>query len=306
MKRKWLLVTIAIALIAATSVFYWWRSRPSAIERFYEPTPDEAKVASDAQAVYATLGMTPLASFADLSTSRGYFERVPIQDPQPATTQVPAAVSESELAEAKRRLRTVMAEFMHYRFTTTGESQRDVDRYIAWRHHRGDVTKARDDRWLRWEQSYEDIIGKPLPPNMNLDHAYREIHLRCEEEMPPTSRIVSISADPAESLFVTYWAHTHIWEDQPNISHPRGREYWLGGKGGGFSAWFKCALEDPKQLTRVQVNLNATAGVIVEAEDGSRYPITLNLVWNTETKDWMIYGLGVANAKLAEVRGLVF
>ena len=55
----------------------------------------------------------------------------------------------------------------------------------------------------------------------------------------------------------------------------------------------------------MQVNLHATAAVIVEAADGSRYPISLNLVWNTTTKDWMIYALGVANADLAKVRGLV-
>ncbi|MEZ6164208.1 MAG: hypothetical protein R3B67_07205 [Phycisphaerales bacterium] len=278
---------------------------PTALERFYEPTPDEAKIASDAQAVYATLDMTPLEIFGDLNQSQSYFDRVPIQDPQPATTQIPAAINDSELAEAKRKLRTVMAEFMFYRFSTTGDPQTDVNRYIAWRHHRGDVVKPRDDRWLFWEENYESIMGMPLAPGYNLDRAYRDIHLKCEAQLPEASRIVSISTDPGESLFLTYWVHNHIWDDQPVITHPRGKEYWLGGKAGGFSTYFKCALEDPRQFTRVQVNLYAVAGVLIEAADGSRYPITLKLIWNTETKDWMIFGLGVANADLAKVRGLV-
>lgn len=306
MKRKWFLVIIATLLVATTSVFYWLRSRPTPIEKFYEPTPDEAQITRDAQTEYAALDMTPLETFSDLNQSQAYFDRVQIQDPQPGTTQIPAAVSDTELAEAKAKLRTTVAQFMHYRFTTMGDPERDVDRYIAWRHHRGDIVKPRDDRWLRWDETYESIMGKPLPPGANLDRAYREIQLRCNEEMPPTSRIVSMSDDPAEALLVTYWAHTHIWEDQPIINHPRGKQYWLGGKGGGFSSWFKCALEDPKHFTRVQVNLHATAGIIVEAEDGSRYPITLSLVWNTTTKDWMIYGLGTANADLAQIRGVVF
>ncbi len=305
MKRKWFLVIIASLLVAATSVFYWLRSRPTRIERFYEPTPDEAQIARDAQAVYETLEMTPIDVFIDLNQSQAYFEQVPIQGPQPGTTQIPAILSDSQLAEAKHKLRTTVAQFMHYRFSTTGDPQRDVDRYIAWRHHRGDVVKPRDARWMYWDENYESIMGEPLPPNANLDRAYRDIHLKCEAELPLASRIVSISADPAESLFVTWWEHTHIGSDQPVITHPRGREYWLGGKGGGFSTYFKCALEDPRQFTRVQVNLYATAAVIVEAADGSRYPITLSLVWNTTTKDWMIYGLGVANADLAKVRGIV-
>ena len=305
MNRKGILVSIAITLIAATSVFYWIRSRPTAIERFYQPTPDQARIADDAQAIYATLDMRSLEVFSDIKQAQAHFEQVPIQDPQPATTQIPAAVSDIELTEAKRKLRTTIAQFMHYRFTATGNPERVVDRYIAWRHSRGDVIKPRDDRWLYWEQTYESIMGEPLPPNINLDRAYRQIQLKCDEQMPPASRIVSISADPEESLLVTYWVHNHIWDDQPVITHTRGKEYWLGGKGGGFSTYFKCALEDPRQFTRVQVNLYATAGVIVEAADGSRYPITLSLVWNTTTKDWMIYGLGVANADLAQIRGIV-
>lgn len=305
MKRKWVLVIIATLLVAATSVFYWIRARPTRIERFYKPTPDEAKIANAAQAQYATLEMTPLATFAELDAAESYFDQVPIQDPQTGTAQIPAPINDAQLADAKQKLRTTIAQFMHYRFTTTGDPERDVDRYIAWRHSRGDVVKPRDARWMYWEETYESIMGKPLPPDANLDRAYRDIHLKCEAELPKASRIVSISANPAESLLVTYWAHTHIWEDQPLISHPRGKAYWLGGKAGGFSSWFKCALEDPKHFTRVQVNLHTTAGMIVEAEDGSRYPITLGLVWNTTTKDWMIYGLGTANAELAEIRGFV-
>lgn len=305
MNRKGILVSIAITLIAATSVFYWIRTRPTAIERFYEPTPDQARIADDAQVIYATLDMTPLEAFSDLDASQSYFEQVPIQDPQPATTQIPAAVSDIELTEAKRKLRTTIAQFMHYRFTATGNPGRVVDRYIAWRHSRGDIVKPRDTPWLFWEETYESIMGTPLAPGYNLDRAYRDIHLECEAQLPQASRIVSISADPEESLLVTYWVHNHIWDDQPIINHPRGKEYWLGGKGGGFSTYFKCVLEDSRQFTRVQVNLYATAGVIVEAADGSRYPITLSLVWNTTTKDWMIYGLGVANADLAQIRGIV-
>lgn len=305
MKRKWSLVIIATLLVAATSVFYWIRSRPTRIERFYEPTPDEAQIASKAQTEYAALDMTPLESFSDLNQSQAYFDQVPIQGPQPATTQIPAAVSDTELTQAKSKLRTTIAQFMHYRFTTTGDPERDADRYIAWRHSRGDIVKPRDARWMYWEENYESIMGTPLAPGYNLDRAYRDIHLKCEAQLPQASRIVAISADPAESLLVTYWVHNHIWDDQPVIKHPRGKDYWLGGKGGGFSTYFKSALEDPRQFTRVQVNLYATAGVIVEAADGSRYPITLSLVWNTTTKDWMIYALGVANADLAKVRGLV-
>ena len=48
MKRKWFLVSLAVILIATTSIFSWWRSRPTAVERFYEPTPDEAKTTSSA------------------------------------------------------------------------------------------------------------------------------------------------------------------------------------------------------------------------------------------------------------------
>jgi len=305
MKRKWSLVIIATLLVAATIVLYWLRTRPTRIERFYQPTPDEAKIASVAQAQYATLEMTPLDTFSDLNQSQAYFDQVPIQDPQPGTTQIPAAFSDTELAEAKRKLRTTIAQFIHYRFTTMGDPERDVDRYIAWRHHRGDIVKPRDEPWLFWEETYESIMGTPLAPGYNLDRAYRDIHLKCEAQRPKASRIVSISADPAESLLVTYWVHNHIWDDQPIIDHPRGKEYWTGGKGGAFATYFKSALEDPRQFTRVQVNLYATAGIIVEAADGSRYPITLSLVWNTTTKDWMIYGLGVVNADLSEVQGLI-
>ncbi len=305
MKRKLSLVIIATLLVAATSVFYWLRTRPTHIERFYEPTPDEAKIASVAQAQYATLEMTPLASFAELDAAESYFNQVPIQDPQPGTTQIPAPINDAELVDAKQKLRTTIAQFIHYRFTTMGDPERDVDRYIAWRHHRGDIVKPRDEPWLFWEETYESIMGTPLAPGYNLDRAYRDIHLKCEAQLPESSRIVSISADPTESLLVTYWTHTHIWDDQPVINHPRGKEYWLGGKGGGFSTYFKYALEEPQLFTRVQVNLYATAGVVVEAADGSRFPITLSLVWNTTTKDWMIYNLGIVNADLAKVKGLV-
>ncbi len=305
MKRKWFLIIIALLLVVATSVFLWWRSRPTRLERFYEPTPDEAKIASVAKSQYATLEMTPLATFAELDAAESYFDRVPIQDPQPGTPQIPAPINDAELVDAKQKLRTVMAQFMHYRFASTGDPERDVDRYIAWRHHRGDIVKPRDTPWLFWEDSYEFIMGSPLAPGYNLDRAYRDIHLKCEEQLTPSSRIVSISADPEESLFVTYWVHTHIWDDQPIINHPRGKEYWLGGKGGGFSTYFKCALEDPRLFTRVQVNLYATAGVIVETEDGSRFPITLSLVWNITTKSWMIYGLGIVNADFSKVQGLI-
>lgn len=305
MNRKTILVSIATLLLISTGVYFWFRSRPTRIERYYEPTPDEAKIASVAKSQYATLEMTPLATFAELNAAESYFDRVPIQDPQPGTIQIPVPINDTELADAKQKLRTVMARFMHYRFASTGDPERDVDRYIAWRHHRGDVVKPRDARWLYWEDTYESIMGTPLPPGYNLDRAYRDIHLKCEEQLTPSSRIVSISADPEESLFVTYWVHTHIWDAQPIINHPRGKEYWLGGKGGGFSTYFKSALEDPRLFSRVQVNLYATAGVIVETEDGSRFPITLRLVWNTTTKTWMIYGLGVVNADLSKVQGLI-
>ncbi len=306
MKRKWVLVTIAALFVVGTGMFYWYQNRPTHAERFYEPTPDQAKITREARKVYDTLDMTPLEVFSDLDASQSYFDRVPFQDPQPGTAQIPAALSEAELAEAKRKLRTVMAQFVHYRLATTGDPERDADRYIAWRHYRGDVVRPIDDQPPYNGDVYEHYIGSPVPPGTSLDRAYREVHIAAEKQKPDASRIAAVSTDPSESLFVTWWAHTHISSDQPIITHPRGKEYWRGGQGGGFSTWFRCALHDPRDDTRVQVRLIALAGIVVAAKDGSRYPIRLGLVWNPQTKDWMISGLGVVNADIAKIQGFVF
>lgn len=306
MKRKWVLITIATLFVIGAGVFYWYQSRPTHAERFYEPTPDQAKITRDARKVYATLDMTPVEAFADLQAAETYFEQVPIQDPQPGTTQIPAALSETELAEAKRKLRTVMAQFVHYRLTTTGDLERDADRYLAWRHNRGDVVLPIDDRPPYNGYVYESLMGSPVPPGISLDRAFRDVFIAVDGIQTPQSRIVSISADPTESLFVAWWAHTHISSDHPIINHPRGSEYWLGGQAGSSSAWFKNALEDPRDDTRVRVRLVALAGIIVETADGSRYPTNLGLEWNPTLAGWMIQGSSTSNADLANIPALIY
>lgn len=93
MKRKWVLITIATLLAFGAGVFYWYQTRPTHTERFYEPTPDQAKITREARKVYATLDMTPVEAFVDLQAAESYFEQVPIQDPQPGTTQIPVTLA---------------------------------------------------------------------------------------------------------------------------------------------------------------------------------------------------------------------
>lgn len=307
MKRAHTIIaaSVAIALIAA-GVTWWSISRPTPAQRFYEPDDEQARIAREARSVYATLDMTPVAVFADRQAAESYFEQVPIQDPQPATAQIPAALNETERAEAKAKLRTVMAQFVHYRLTTTGDPDRDADRYLAWRHNRGDVVRPIDDRPPYNGDMYEHYIGSPVPPGIALDRAYREVHIASEKQKPDASRIAAISTDPSESLFVTWWAHTHISSDHPIINHPRGHEYWRDGKHGSSSTWFRYVHEDPRSDTRVQVRLYAMGGVIIETESGSRYPIVLGLVWNQQRADWDIRGLSFVNADLANIPALIF
>ncbi|MCA9275737.1 MAG: hypothetical protein KDA29_06905 [Phycisphaerales bacterium] len=306
MKRKWFLVSIAITLIAATSIFYWWRSRPTAVERFYEPTPDQALIKRDAQAAYATLEMTSVESFSDLDASHSYFGRVPIQDPQPATTQIPATLNDTQLVEAKRKLRSVLAQFVHYRLVTTDDPQRDVDRYIAWRHNRGDVTRPIDDPSLYMQDTYPHYVGSPLPDGISSDQAFRDIYLGARATEKPAGHITAISTNPTESLFAMCWKHTHIGSDQPVVNHPRGQEYWRGGQAGGSTTWFQYVHADPLAYTRVQVQLLAIAGIVVESQRGDRYPIVLWLVWNPERADWDINGMHFVNADLANLPALIY
>lgn len=305
-RRSILIFSLCIALLLGGGITWFALTRPTRLQRLREPTPDQVKVTRDAQIEYKTLEMTPLDLFADLNTSQSYFDRVPIQDPQPGTVQVPAVLSDSELTQAKTKLRTVMAQFMHYRFTTTGDPERDVDRYLAWRHHRGDVVLPIDDHPPYNGDVYEYYLGSPFSPGTSLDRAFRDVYLAAERKAPPASRVVAISTDPSESLFVTWWQHTHIDTDQPVINHPRGNEYWLGGQTGSSSTWFKNSLQDARDNTRVQVRLHALAGIVIETKEGLRYPFKLWLIWNPKLQDWMIRGSSVSNVGLANSPALIY
>jgi len=298
-KRSKIGLAILIPLAIAAGSWYW-SQRPTKHERFWEPTPDEQAIMNQAQKAYQAFEMVSFEELSDLDSLEAIFQAGTIQDPQPATRQIPAAIDPEQLEHAKAQLRTVMAQFVHYRLIDP-----DLDRYLAWRHARGDVVKPKNEIYLLAED-YEELFKEPMPPNMSSEQVFRLFYQHFETIQDPANTPIAISADPDAQFFHTWWEHPHIGPHFITVDNELGTDFWIGNRAARSGTWIWGALDDHKFYRSTNTVLKAMSGVIVQYADGDRYPLVLQLHWDPNSAQWMIDGILFANVDIMEAQGIMF
>ncbi len=289
-----------LVLLAIAAGGWYWSQRPTKQERFWEPTPDEQAIMNKAQKAYKAFEMVPFEELVDLESVEAIFQLGAIQEPQPATRQIPAAISPEQIKHAKAQLRTVMAQFVHYRLLDP-----DLDRYIAWRHGRGDVVKPKGEIYLLAED-YESLFNEPMPLNMSSEQVFRRFYEHMESIQDKANTPIAISEDPDAQFFHMWWEHPHIGPAFVTVDNALGNDFWIGNRSAGSGTWIWGALDDHKFYLSTNPVLKAMAGVIVQYADGDRYPLVLNLHWDPNSAQWMIDGISAANVDIMEVQRLMF
>ena len=291
----------AILIPLAIVVGWWyWSTRPTKQERFFEPTPDEQAIMIKAKKAYARFEMIPFDELASLEAVETIFQTAAIPGPQPVTRQIPAAINPKQLEQAKVQLRTVMAQFVHYRLIDP-----DLDRYLAWRHARGDEVKPKGEIYLLAED-YEEFFKEPMPPNMSSEQAFRRFYQHMESIQDPANTPIAISADPDAHFFHTWWEHPHIGPQFITLESALGNDFWIGNRSAGAGTWLWGSLDNHRFYRSTNTVLKAMGGVIVEYADGDRYPLVLNLHWDPNSAQWMIDGIIYANTDVMKTQRIMF
>lgn len=292
---------VGILIFLAIAAGWWyWSQRPTKQERFWEPTPDEQAIMNNAQKAYRAFEMVGFDNLTEIESVEAVFQLGDIQEPQPTTRQIPAAVSPEQLEYAKTNLRTVMAQFVHYRLINP-----DLDRYLAWRHSRGDEVKPKDEIYLLAED-YKDFFKEPMPPNMSSEQAFRRFYQHMESIQDNGNVPIAISDDADAQFFHMWWEHPHIGPLFVEVDNALGNDFWVGNRASRSGTWLWGSLDDHKFYLSTNTVLKAMAGVIVKCADGDRYPLVLQLHWDPNSAQWMIDGIIFANVDIMEVQRIMF
>ena len=289
-----------LILLAIVAGGWYWSQRPTKQERFWEPTPDEQAIMNKAQKAYKAFEMVPFDELVELDSVEAIFGLGAIQELQPATRQIPAAISPEQLNQAKVQLRTVMAQFVHYRLLDP-----DLDRYLAWRHSRGDVVKPKGEIYLLAED-YESVFNEPMPPNISSEQVFRLFYQHFESNQAKGNVPIAISDDPDAQFFHMWWEHPHIGPGIVTVDNALGNDFWIGNRAARSGTWIWGSLDDHKFYLSTNTVLKAMSGVIVQYADGDRYPFVLQLHWDPNSAQWMIDGILFANADVMNAQRIMF
>jgi hypothetical protein len=300
------LIIGAIVLIATGAAVWYFTSR-TPIPAYLVPTAQEREVMEHAIESYEQVEMVPVNELGDLDAIEELFSQAELQDPI-AGSQHRSGMPTAEIEFAKARLRSVLARFVRFRLLPDERysDEQNLNRYIAWRHERGDELYEIDAEGMYLGEVYKGYTGEPIPPNSSKESVFRRVYEKMEQNKSESNTPVAIAGGPEAQLFVAWWYHPHIGPHHPDFAHPLGGDGWVENHTAGAMSWFRHRLGDPDITKSMRVYLRAYAGVVVEFADGSRYPIVLNLRWESADKQWIIENLIYANTDRQKIEAMIF
>lgn len=211
----------------------------------------------------------------------------------------PGASHSSEDAAGVRR---AIAELIHYRYC-----QPDPQVYMDWRRTAGYTMRDRPTMLdvLREASTYRWCTGETPPTEVELDEIFRRIWHCYAKRATQYSRPRGIASE-ASGLTIRFGELTMVGSTRryPRPAGVLGEASWHAPPQGAPVMWFA---PSPSGLDCLQAGRKvraATAGVIVECEDGSRYPMHFRLIQRSGERAWLVDMVLITGFEHADTQAL--
>ncbi|MEZ6243935.1 MAG: hypothetical protein R3B57_12935 [Phycisphaerales bacterium] len=231
--------------------------------------------------VYAKIPMTPLESFTSAEELRQSLLDIV------EGSEADASASEQIIAQA--------ADLVYYRFCQSSPEEYAASRE-RWGYRRFSTAEMRR-RMVA--EDYELIFHEPYPGDDKIEEVYRRLWQSSVERDGGVSRVVKMSATGmgAEIAFQDGMCLENMG-DWPRLSGELGEDVWHGGGSGACRSWFVAPQGILPEGIRASGRCARAAllGIVIEAENGVRYPIMMTLYQLKPGEPWWIAAFGRMNA----------
>ncbi len=272
------MIVVCVAVLVVS--FAVWQSRVLGPWRD-DGSPTYEQMVEAGRRVYTRVRMTPVDSYASADELRGALLHA-----------VDGIQSDPRAGE---QIISQAADLLYYRF-----SQRSPEAYAtsreSWGYRRFSTAEMRR-RMIA--EDYEYIFGEPYPGDEQIEEVYRRLWLSSVERDDGASRIAKLSATGmgAEIAFADRLCLENMGE-WPRLSGELGEEAWHGKGSGACRSWFSAphgTLAEGLQASGDCARA-ALLGIVIEAENGVRYPIVMTFYQLEPGEAWWIAAYGWMNA----------
>lgn len=183
-------------------------------------------------------------------------------------------------------------EFVYYRF-----GQPSADEYKRWRRARGEelIDPARLRGW-HVSEDYARCTGRAYPGDDAIEAVFNEFWIVERNAPKGNLRVRALASEPMGVCIA--WgelgpAGEGAW---PRLTGHLDEAAWEGTRTLGFRVWWQhpsfSLSEAIKSSSRTRV---AAIGIIVELQDGNRFPLRLAMYQHPQERRWRIHGVGITN-----------
>jgi hypothetical protein len=286
MNRRWVFVISALAACGLSYVALRNTSESDADARQAE----RRKTASDLEAAgreeFKKLAYTDLSSFASIADVRELLDRMSLNGSPPMGT----GTVDQVLDEA--------AEFIYYRFVT-----HDAAEFRRWRQATGaqPVPLETMVREKLPPKAYDYYTGEPMPTGASLEQVFDR--LWSASTIVPRCKAVRISSE-RKGLAAAFGVLTRSDEQRVPIGGEMAGEVWQGSISVSLPSWWHAQLSQGDLLHRYGRIPYADVGMVMEFENGARYPVELTFYWDESTRLWRLEFVNLYNSR--EFGGFVY